>query len=499
MSKSIYSYSAKNVGEGFNNFVETNDFSRREPNLGDVEDLEKPLEDVQKTKKKFEFPFLGSTSTTQYLDLTNRQRKRQSQNQHQQFVGIGDFIDDEADRIINNIPKSEDQQSKAASFRQDVEDLTAEKHYAFKQSVHGEFRIREGHQRVATIKQSGSMTWSRSDVAGADIQDYVKLLCKHKLANQTKPVGLTVNEKLITNEQDRIAFFRNTIVTLLENDIDFERIKIHNKEYRYLLDEFAPKQMADVGLENGKQERIEPKLKDGLSPATEPQFAGVGDAAINDSIKPDAPSAAPVASKGEMIFSNSPEPDLTLSAANDNTSIVLKKADVEEVPAPVAPVIEAEKPAEVVKEEKVEAAIKEEKEHTSEVPSEVKDQAITATEPVDDFEDFNVHADDKFEPEPVGFVQKVDSFDMTVDDFLNDDVSFNDVFGGVTKDDPIFEPDFHAPPEHKSEQPKAETVAEKPVVEKCALVTNKDKISEMFKDEDINSEIKKTHRQKFRP
>lgn len=480
MSKSIYSYSAQKTGEGFNNFVETNDFSRREPDLGNVEDLEQPLEEDSKAKKKkFEFPFLGSTSTTQYLDLTHRQRKRQPQ--EQQFVGIGDFIDDDADRIINNIPKNEDQQSKAASFRQDVEDLTAQKNYAFKVSPTGEFRIREGHQRVATIKPSGSMTWSKSDVAGPDIQDYVKLLCKHKLANQTKPVGLTVNEKLITNEQDRIAFFRNTIVTLLENDIDFERIKIHNKEYRYLLDEFAPKQMADVGLENGKQERVEPKLKDGLTPAPE----------------------APVAAKGEMIFSNSPEPDLSLAAANDNTSIVLKKAEVaEDVPAPVAPdapVVEAEKVTEVVKEEKVEAAIKEEKQLTPDVPSEVKDQAITATEPDDDFEDFKVSADKDIEIEPVGFVQKVDSFDMTVDDFLNDDVSFNDVFGGVTKDDPLFDPEFHAPPEAKTEQPKAESVTEKPAVEKCALVTNKDKISEMFKDEDINTEIRKTHKQRFRP
>ncbi|MQT50896.1 hypothetical protein [Pseudomonas sp. FSL R10-2398] len=498
MSKSIYSYSAKNVGDGFNNFVESNDFSRREADLGNVEDLEKPLEDVPKSKKKFEFPFIGSTSTTQYLDLTHRQRKRQPQEPHQQFVGIGDFIDDDADRIINNIPKNEEQQSKAASFRQDVEDLTAEKHYAFKQSLHnGEFRIREGHQRVATIKQSGSMTWSKGDVAGPDIQDYVALLCKHKLAHQTKPVGLTVNEKLIKGEDERIAFFRNTITTLLANDIDFERIKIHNKEYRYLLDEFAPKKVADVGLENGKQERVEPKLEDGLTKAPEAQFAGVGDA-TNDFIKPDAPSAAPVA-KGEMIFSNSPEPDLSLAAANDNTSIVLKKADVvEDVPAPDAPVVEAQKPAEVVKEEVVETSIKEGKELTSSV-EEVKDQAIKATEPDDDFEDFRVSADKDIEIEPVGFVQKVDSFDMTVDDFLNDDVSFDDVFGGVTRDDPIFEPDFHAPPENKTEQPKAETVAEKPAVEKCALVTNKDKISEMFKDEDINTEIRKTHKQKFRP
>ncbi|WP_284184861.1 hypothetical protein [Pseudomonas rhodesiae] len=499
MSKSIYSYSAQKTGEGFNNFVETNDFSRREPDLGNVEDLEQPLEEDSKAKKKkFEFPFLGSTSTTQYLDLTHRQRKRQSQNQHQQFVGIGDFIDDDADRIINNIPKNEEQQSKAASFRQDVEDLTAQKNYAFKVSPTGEFRIREGHQRVATIKQSGSMTWNKNDVAGPDIQDYVALLCKHKLAHQTKPVGLTINEKLIKGEDERIAFFRNTITTLLANDIDFERIKIHNKEYRYLLDEFAPKKVADVELENGK-ERVEPKLTDGLTPAPEAQFAGVGDApAINDSIKPDAPSAAPVA-KGEMIFSNSPEPDLSLAAANDNTSIVLKKADVvEDVPAPDAPVVEAQKPAEVVKEEVVETSIKEGKELTSSV-EEVKDQAIKATEPDDDFEDFRVSADKDIEIEPVGFVQKVDSFDMTVDDFLNDDVSFDDVFGGVTRDDPIFEPDFHAPPENKTEQPKAETVAEKPAVEKCALVTNKDKISEMFKDEDINTEIRKTHKQKFRP
>lgn len=510
MSESIYnpSYtdSAKKAGDEFNNFVEKNDFSRREPNLGDVEDLEKPLEDISKAKKKFEFPHLFGTSTTQYIDQNQRQRQRQPQDQ--QFVGIGDFIDDEADRIINNIQKNEDQQSKSASFRQDVEDLTAEKKYAFKVSATGQFRIREGSERVATIKPTGSMTWSRSDVAGQDIQDYVKLLCKHKLANQTKPVGLTVNEKLITNEQDRIAFFRNTITTLLENDIDFERIKIHNKEYRYILDEFAPKQMADVDLVNGKQERVEPKLKDGLTPAPEPQFAGVGDApAINDSIAPDAPSAAPVASSGEMTFSNAPEPDLTLAAANDHTSINLKKADViEDAPAPV---VEAEKPiasSEVVKEEKVEPAVKEEKELTSSV-EEVKDQKITATEPEDSFEDFRVTADKDFEVEPVGFFQKVDSFEMNVDDFLNEDVSFNDVFGGVTKDDPIFEPDFHAPPESKIEASKSATAVEKsePVklerseVEKCALVQNKEKIAEMFKDEDINSEIKKTHRQKFRP
>lgn len=498
MSESIYnpSYtdSAKKAGDEFNNFVEKNDFSRREPNLGDVEDLEKPLEDISKAKKKFEFPHLFGTSTTQYIDQNQRQR----QPQDQQFVGIGDFIDDEADRIINNIQKNEDQQSKSASFRQDVEDLTAEKKYAFKVSATGQFRIREGSERVATIKPTGSMTWSRSDVAGQDIQDYVKLLCKHKLANQTKPVGLTVNEKLITNEQDRIAFFRNTITTLLENDIDFERIKIHNKEYRYILDEFAPKQMADVDLVNGKQERIEPKLKDGLTPAPEAQFAGVGDApSINDSIAPDAPSAAPVASSGEMTFSNAPEPDLTLAAANDHTSINLKKSEVVED----APVVEAEKPiasSEVVKEEKVEPAVKEEKELTSSV-EEVKDQKITATEPEDSFEDFRVTADKDFEVEPVGFVQKVDSFEMNVDDFLSEDVSFNDVFGGVTKDDPIFEPDFHAPPASKSEQSKADIPVEKPAVEKCALVTNKDKLNEMFKEEDMNTEIKKTHRQKFRP
>lgn len=499
MNKSIYRNSVNDVGHGFNNFVESNDFARREPNLGNIEDLEQPLEDTPQFKKKFKFPHFGSTSTIQYIDK-NLQRKRQPQ--EQQFVGIGDFIDDEADRIANNFQKTEDQQNKSASFRQDVEDLTLEKKYAFKVAANGQFRIREGHERIASIKQSGSMTWNRGDVAGQDIQDYVALLCKHKLAHQTKPVGLTVNEKLIQSEEARIAFFRNTITTLLANDIDFERIKIHNKEYRYILDEFAPKQMADIDLVNGKQERVEPKLKDGLTPEPAPEFAGIGDAPANsDFFKPDAPSAAaPVASKGEMTFSNAPEPDLSLAAANDSTSINLKKADV----------VEAEKPverAEVVKEEKVDSVIKEEKELTPDVASEVKDEKITATEPEDSFEDFRMTADDEIDVEPIGFVQKVDNPDFTVDDLFNEDVSFNDVFGGVTRDDPLFEPDFHAPPESKIEASKAEPVVEKSEPakvektepEKCALVQNREKIAEMFKDEDINTEIKKTHRTKLRP
>lgn len=295
------------------------------------------------------------------------------------FAGVGDFLPDEAEKIQNGMAKTDEEQERLKTFREELEELTRQKGYAFK-STRGEYRVRQGHERVATFKESGSMTWSHSDVAGADIQQYIAVLAKHKLAKETKPVVVSLNEKLIEGEETRIAFFRNTIKTLLENDIDIERIKIHNKQYQYLIDEFKPKQVADVGLDNGQQPRQEPTLDGGLKPAEKPpEVAGIGDApaepAPAPAPSPAAPEAATPDAKADRPVIGATKPDgLTISPSEDPKKPLNEVDNKAPDAAPEkAPKAEAEKSTE----EKVSKGVKLEKEHT-EPAAQPKKPAVAA-------------------------------------------------------------------------------------------------------------------------
>lgn len=286
------------------------------------------------------------------------------------FAGVGDFLPEQAEKIQNGMAKTDEEEERLKTFREELEELTRQKGYAFKSTL-GEYRVRQGHERVATFKESGSMTWSHSDVAGADIQQYIAVLAKHKLAKETKPVVVSLNEKLIEGEETRIAFFRNTIKTLLENDIDIERIKIHNKQYQYLIDEFKPKQVADVGLDNGQQPKQEPTLEGGLKAAEKPpEVAGIGDApaepapapapAAPEAAKPDAKADKPA---GPVIGATKPD-GLTISPSEDPKK-PLSEADKKAPDAATEKPVKSEKAEpEQPAGEKVDKGVKLEKEHT---------------------------------------------------------------------------------------------------------------------------------------
>lgn len=185
-------------------------------------------------------------------------------------VRIGETLPDAVSKAVDSVPKGEAEAEKYKTFEEALRELTEARGLAF--SVHsGEFRVREGQSRVCTIQKTGGMSWCRQDVDGPAIQDYIRLLAEQKFQHETKPVGLSINEKQIQSEEARIAFFRNSVSTLLDCGIEIERIQIHNKDYRYLLDEFRPKQAADVGQDGPKvePEGVKPKAelaaKEGVS------------------------------------------------------------------------------------------------------------------------------------------------------------------------------------------------------------------------------------------
>lgn len=307
------------------------------------------------------------------------------------FAGVGDFLPDEAEKIQNGMAKTDEEKENEITFGQELRELTEKLHYHYK-PVGNEHRIREGHQRVATFKESGSMTWSKNDVAGADIQQYIAVLAKHKLAKQTKPVVVSLNEKLIEGEETRIAFFRNTIKTLLENDIDIERIKIHNKQYQYLIDEFKPKQVADVGLDNGKQPKQEPTVEGGLKPAEKPpEVAGIGDAPAEPApapapAAPAAPEVAPDAKADKPVIGATKPDGLTISP-NEDPKQPLNQVD-KKAPdsAPEkAPTTEPEKPTG----EKVSKGVKLEKEHTEPAAQPKKPTAPVRSEKLKKADEFS--------------------------------------------------------------------------------------------------------------
>lgn len=175
-------------------------------------------------------------------------------------VRIGETLPDAVSKAVDSVPKGEAEAEKYKTFEEALRELTEARGLAF--SVHsGEFRVREGQSRVCTIQKTGGMSWCRQDVDGPAIQDYIRVLAEQKFQHETKPVGLSINEKQIQSEEARIAFFRNSVSTLLDCGIEIERIQIHNKDYRYLLDEFRPKQSADVGLDEVGQDgpKVEPE------------------------------------------------------------------------------------------------------------------------------------------------------------------------------------------------------------------------------------------------
>lgn len=183
-----------------------------------------------------------------------------------EMVRIGETLPDAVSKAVDSVPKGEAEAEKYKTFEEALRELTEARGLAF--SVHsGEFRVREGQSRVCTIQKTGGMSWCRQDVDGPAIQDYIRVLAEQKFQHETKPVGLSINEKQIQSEEARIAFFRNSVSTLLDCGIEIERIQIHNKDYRYLLDEFRPKLAADVGLDEVDGPKIEPE---GVKPKVEP-------------------------------------------------------------------------------------------------------------------------------------------------------------------------------------------------------------------------------------
>lgn len=386
---------------------------------------------------------------------------------HKSFAGIGDDIPEYLEEAVNHAPKTSTEIEREKKFSEALEELIRGQGYNFKSSP-GLYKALEGQQRVATFKENGSMTYHKPDIDGPHMQEYIKLLCEQRFAHQTKPVNLTINEKLIQNEDTRIAFFRNSISTLVDNGVDIERVRITNKAYRYLLDEF--KQNA-VELELGNHDaesKAHSKIRKEPELDIPNAVKGMDKKAANDG---DAP--------GELLISNGPDPEVV------NKSEPLKPEPVK--PGKVTAVEDSAsiEPAKAFEPSAKQSDIKN-KELTSDAASEVKDQIEPATfveKPIKD--PFEVARKED------GFYQAIDEKAFNVDDLLNEDVSFADVFPQITKDDPLFAPDFHAP--------KPEPAKEKAIVEKCALVQNSKKLEEMFKNEDINSEIKKRHKNLIKP
>lgn len=104
-----------------------------------------------------------------------------------------------------------------------------------------QYEIMSGKNMDLVLDTKGTIKYQRMDVDGPQIQSYVGLNARHKFSKNNKQINLKLNTDLITDTKVGEAFFRNTINTLKDSDIEMYRINIVNPEYKFILDEFLKK------------------------------------------------------------------------------------------------------------------------------------------------------------------------------------------------------------------------------------------------------------------
>lgn len=133
---------------------------------------------------------------------------------------------------------------KSSVLRADyLQDLlaAAEKNGQTLMTKRGMYEIHKNNVKEASVDPKGVIKFFNADVSSDMVQDYIKIAAKHKYSQSNKSIGLKLNTDLITDKNVAETFFKKSIEILTSNGVDAHRIRIHNKEYQYIIDEHMKK------------------------------------------------------------------------------------------------------------------------------------------------------------------------------------------------------------------------------------------------------------------
>lgn len=143
----------------------------------------------------------------------------------------GDYVDEvfEKNKISDDLGET---------FKEAIERI-AEKngHKAKFKTTH--FAINdESNQPFVKISPNGTVSARTRDINHPAFNEYVVASTVHRFAKNEKPIYMWVNEAKMTGGQNVEQFFRTQIESLEANGIDIERLRIQNKTYQWILDEY---------------------------------------------------------------------------------------------------------------------------------------------------------------------------------------------------------------------------------------------------------------------
>lgn len=143
----------------------------------------------------------------------------------------GDYVDEvfEKNKISDDLGET---------FKEAIERI-AEKngHKAKFKTTH--FAINdESNQPFVKISPNGTVSAKTRDINHPAFNEYVIASTVHRFAKNEKPIYMWVNEAKMTGGQNVEQFFRTQIESLEANGIDIERLRIQNKTYQWILDEY---------------------------------------------------------------------------------------------------------------------------------------------------------------------------------------------------------------------------------------------------------------------
>lgn len=143
----------------------------------------------------------------------------------------GDYVDEvfERNKISDDLGET---------FKEAIERI-AEKngHKAKFKTIH--FAINdESNQPFVKISPNGTVSARTRDINHPAFNEYVVASTVHRFAKNEKPIYMWVNEAKMTGGQNVEQFFRTQIESLEANGIDIERLRIQNKTYQWILDEY---------------------------------------------------------------------------------------------------------------------------------------------------------------------------------------------------------------------------------------------------------------------
>ncbi|MBH3383241.1 hypothetical protein I5S53_04520 [Pseudomonas juntendi] len=143
----------------------------------------------------------------------------------------GDYVDEvfEKNKISDDLGET---------FKEAIERV-AEKngHKAKFKTTH--FAINdESNQPFVKISPNGTVSARTREINHPAFNEYVVASTVHRFVKNEKPIYMWVNEAKMTGGQNVEQFFRTQIESLEANGIDIERLRIQNKTYQWILDEY---------------------------------------------------------------------------------------------------------------------------------------------------------------------------------------------------------------------------------------------------------------------